>query len=1413
MKCFRDNPILRLVRAWGGLFLRTAAALLVLFASSVPVQAVDYYWDINGTIGGASGDGVTPSTTASGTWNTTNTYWNTDSTGGAGGAISAWQSGEVAVFSAGGNATGTYTVTVSGTHQIGGLRFEEGAVTLSGGILQFAGPTTFTHNGTAGDCHINSAVQGNGLLTLAGAGIWGRLNGVTSDSGGALSVEVTSGAGWVLGGQHTYTGGTTISGGYVVPTVSSTGSASAGTLTSGPFGTGTLTLTSGTLRPTSGGPITIGNAVTLNGTFTFGASDTSHNLTFTGPLTLTATQALTTTNSTVYFNGALSDGGNGYGFTKSGASALVLGGNNTFTGGVTIENGGLTLDNAGALNATGQVAVTFSNNSNAKILTLNGNSVTVAGLSNSGGSGAVVQNNAAGTATLTVNNAAANTFAGVLQNGAAGTLAVTKTGAGTLTLSGSTANTYTGLTTVTGGVLTLSKSGGATAIAGDILINGGRVSHGAANQIADTSNITVDSGVWYSSTVETINNLTINRAPTVSGYGFHLINNLNVAGTLSVSAGDVVVGSGGSAQANAVSMTGGVLSVAANGGNSTFSIHSGGLTMSGGELRLGYGGAGYTALINMAGNFTGSGTSLISTPNNSGPRLLDLGGATRTFDVTGGTTTIQPTIQNGGLTKTGAGTLALSGSNTYTGGTTVSGGILRLDANNVLADAGAVTVSGGTLDINSRTDTVGSFTLTSGNVTGTTGVLTASSYAVQSGTISAALGGTGTLTKTGAGTLTLSGARANTYTGLTTVSAGTLSLNKTAGVNAVAGDIVVNGGTLLLSANNQIADTASITVNGSGNLDGGRSQTVTNVTLNSSYNSPGTHRLSNMTITGTLTVTAGVVGLNSNSTTTANTVNMSGGRMEMAADGAPTIFDIGSGGLTMSGATLRFGWGGIGSAETAQVNLGGDFTGSGTNQFDYLTLNAPRLLDLQGATRTFNITGGVTTIAPTIQNGGLTKTGAGTLALTGGSANTYTGLTTVSAGTLSLNKTAGVNAVAGDIVVNGGTLLLAADNQIADTASITVNGSGNLDGGRSETVRNVTLNSSHSNPGAHRVSNMTITELLTITDGVVGMNSGSTTTVRELRMSGGSRMDMAADAADTVLSIQGGGLTMSGATLRFGWSGLGSAKTALVNLSGDFTGSGTNDLTYVNLSGARLLNLQGATRTFNITGGVTTIAPTIQNGGLTKTGAGTLTLTGANTYTGPTTVDAGLLLVHGTHTGGGAYTVQNTGTLGGTGTVGAAVGIGNGGTLAPGASIGTLAIDGNLAMAGGSTFEWEFNSSTLSADLLNLDGNLNLDLAGGVSLDLVDLATVGGEMEIGTKFTLISYSGDWNGGLFEDYANFSKFESGANQWRIRYDDGTGGLNFGEFDSFVTLTVVPEPSSVLLLLGVGLALLASRRRRG
>lgn len=206
--------------------------------------------------------------------------------------------------------------------------------------------------------------------------------------------------------------------------------------------------------------------------------------------------------------------------------------------------------------------------------------------------------------------------------------------------------------------------------------------------------------------------------------------------------------------------------------------------------------------------------------------------------------------------------------------------------------------TGGTLrfDNVATTGNTASFQANSANLTlaNATQVYSNASALTLSGIIS---GGANSLTKTGTNVATLSGASANTYTGTTTVSAGTLALNKTAGVNAIAGNVTIGDGVggldiLRLDANNQIVDSSVITFTGSGANAGilrlnGKNETIAG--LNSSATGAGIIE-NNSSTDSTLTVN------NASGTTTFS------GLIRDGSTGKLNITKNGLGGLAITGS-------------------------------------------------------------------------------------------------------------------------------------------------------------------------------------------------------------------------------------------------------------------------------------------------------------------------------------------------------------------------------------------------------------------------------------------------------------------------------------------------------------------------------
>jgi autotransporter-associated beta strand protein len=194
-------------------------------------------------------------------------------------------------------------------------------------------------------------------------------------------------------------------------------------------------------------------------------------------------------------------------------------------------------------------------------------------------------------------------------------------------------------------------------------------------------------------------------------------------------------------------------------------------------------------------------------------------------------TTISSVISGAiGLVKNGTGTLTLSGSNTYTGSTTINAGTLTANGGSAIANASAVSVGSGAVFNLGASETVGSIA-GAGNITLGSFTLTAGGDN-SSTTASGVISGTGALTKTGTGALTLSGA--NTYNGTTTVSAGTLKAGSNTGMSS-ASTLTVNGGAFDLNGFN--ATVASVGVgNAAGTITNSAPGSGTNTLTITNYN-------------------------------------------------------------------------------------------------------------------------------------------------------------------------------------------------------------------------------------------------------------------------------------------------------------------------------------------------------------------------------------------------------------------------------------------------------------------------------------------------------------------------------------------------------------------------------------------------
>ena len=193
--------------------------------------------------------------------------------------------------------------------------------------------------------------------------------------------------------------------------------------------------------------------------------------------------------------------------------------------------------------------------------------------------------------------------------------------------------------------------------------------------------------------------------------------------------------------------------------------------------------------------------------------VVNLGSTNRLSFAGAYNTALSNMIQGtGGLIMQGPSTLTLAGTtpNTFSGGITLQSGTLIAAKTNALG-TGALTLIGGTLNIGSFNQTVSSFTLQGGSLLATSGSLSSgSAFQILAGNITSRLGGTGGLYKTTAGIATLSAA--NTYSGGTFVTGGTLFVNNTTGSGTGTGNVSVSSGGLLAGT----GSISGIVTNGAG---------------------------------------------------------------------------------------------------------------------------------------------------------------------------------------------------------------------------------------------------------------------------------------------------------------------------------------------------------------------------------------------------------------------------------------------------------------------------------------------------------------------------------------------------------------------------------------------------------------------
>lgn len=646
---------------------------------------------------------------------------------------------------------------------------------------------------------------------------------------------------------------------------------------------------------------------------------------------------------------------------------------------------------------------------------------------------------------------------------------------------------------------------------------------------------------------------------------------------------------------------------------------SGTLTWSGPSI----GGALGNSTINSPVDFR-SGTVVLRNSGLLGTQRITNNGAMFQFEAPSQSQTLSGPIHGAGLLKVSAGTLTLSsGASDFTGnielnntGTLIVGGGENPGVSGPLGIGGTILFTGGTLQfsVNNTFDYSPRFSTAAGQA-----------YSFNSGgqnvTFATDLNSSGgTLTKSGSGTVTLTGT--SSYSGLTTVSAGKLVFQ---GSKTGAGDITV-------------ANAAAVGVTATGTQ-------VTPGVLTVGTSSGATLEFNNVNSTATAPLAAGTLSAGGTITININSGTFTMGQsyplLTWTSGTAPTVALgtlTGAGGnLSVIGNTvflnvtsIAYIWSGLnnGSWDTTTPNnwiVAGSpavFVNGGTALFDDTAAGETNVTvsgTVTPGSVTVNSSAKIYSIASSPGNviagtGSLTKNGNSTLTLSG-AANTYSGPTVVSGGTLSVADLANggapsdigaASSSAANLVLNGGTLRYTGVGATADRLFTLGTGNGSIDASGAAALN-------LSNTGAAGLSG-TGARVLTLT----GNNVEDNTLAASIGDNGGATSVAKSGSGKWVLAgnnTYSGGTTVAGGTLQVGSGGA----------SGSL-GSGS-----VVANGAVIFNRTGTLTNAVISG----------TGALTVSGGGTVVLPGNNTYSGGTTIAIDSTLQVGT---GGATGTLNSGS-------------------------------------------------------------------------------------------------------------------------------------------------------------------------